>query len=180
MGLFSRKPKVLEPAKFYAMSCQTFHDMANSGLSLTPRGVIFVPELLSIGQEAVLRCLQNPTLQRRYKNNPEGYYYAIATDCFDVGIVFADKWHNQVSALKNGFIEEVFNGNISDYSTPIIEQVIGWDDYDRAPFYKDLFNCWKELHAPYWKLRDPREYTFNLMLAAYQLGVSVILTQYGF
>lgn len=180
MGLFSRKPTLPDPARFYAISCEKFHNMANEGLELTPNGLILVPELLEIGQKVILALLQDPSLQRRCGTNPETYYYVITAHSFDAGLVFGDRWHNNVSSLKSGFVDEVIKGDINEYSNPIIENIIGWDDYTRAPFYKDLFDCWKELHAPYWKLRDPREYTFSLMLAAYQLGVSVILTQYGF
>ena len=46
--------------------------------------------------------------------------------------------------------------------------------------YFSIFDKWMELHEPYWKLADPRQYTFDATLAAYQLGVSVILEKYGY
>lgn len=180
MGLFARKPKMLDPKKFYTVSCEKFHDMANLGLELTPRGVIFVPELIRIGGETILAWLQDPAFQQRFGHSVETYYYVLAVRSFEAGLVFGDKWHHQVSALKSGFVEEVIKGDINDYVNPIIDNVMHMDEYTQASFYKDIFDCWTELHAPYWKLRDPRDYTFNLLLAAYQLGVSVILTKYGF
>ena len=85
MGLFSRKPKPLDPSKFYAISCEKFHKMANLGLELTPRGLILVPELLPIGERIILALLQDPAIQRRCGNNPETYYYVITAHSFDAG-----------------------------------------------------------------------------------------------
>ena len=42
-------------------------------------------------------------------------------------------------------------------------------------FFPIIFEKWIAIHEPYWKLADPRDYTFKAMLASYQLGVSMIL-----
>lgn len=36
------------------------------------------------------------------------------------------------------------------------------------------------MHEPYWKLEDPRKHTMAAMLAAYQLGISMVLEKYGY
>lgn len=115
-----------------------------------------------------------------FRSNPQQYYYVINTMCFMAGIVFGDKWHHQVSALKSGFVEEVIQYGPPDYATPLLEEVIGLDPEDTNALYGAIYGRWMELHEPYWKLKDPRDYTFKLMLASYQLGVSIILTEYGF
>lgn len=179
MGFFSKKPKLPTPVEFYTTCCKAFHDLANEQ-ELTPRGVIFVPELVRIGEETVLAFLKDPFFQMEFRSNPQQYYYVINTMCFMAGIVFGDKWHHQVSALKSGFVEEVIQYGPPDYATPLLEEVIGLDPEDTNALYGAIYGRWMELHEPYWKLKDPRDYTFKLMLASYQLGVSIILTEYGF
>ena len=47
-------------------------------------------------------------------------------------------------------------------------------------FYRVIYERWAKKHEPYWKLKDCRDYTFNATLAAYQLGVSMILEKCGY
>ena len=44
----------------------------------------------------------------------------------------------------------------------------------------EIFRRWVALHEPYWKLRDPRDYTYRAMVAGYQLGVSMMLEKLGY
>lgn len=180
MGLFSRKPKLPNAIEFYNTCCKEFHDLAMSEWELAPRGIIFVPELVRIGEDTVLAFLKDPFFQMEYRSNPQMYYYVINVMCFMAGVVFGDKWHHQVSELKSGFVEEVIKYGPPDYASPILEEVIGLEPDDCNNFYQMLYGCWMNLHEPYWKLKDPREYTFKLLLASYQLGVSIVLTEYGF
>lgn len=54
------------------------------------------------------------------------------------------------------------------------------DNEKENAFYRVIFERWMAMHEPYWKLSDPRDYTFKAMVAAYQLGVSMILEKYGY
>ena len=179
MGFFSQKPKLPTPVEFYTTCCKEFHDLADE-YGITPHGVIFVPELVRIGEDTVLEFLKDPFFQMEFSDNPQQYYFVINTMCFMAGVVFADKWHHQVSALKSGFVQEVIKVGPPDYAAPILEEVIGLEPEHCNALYSKIYTRWLQLHDPYWKLRDPRDYTFKLMLASYQLGVSATLSAYGF
>lgn len=179
MGLFSKKSAPQDPIAFYTSCCKEFHDLA-AGVDLARRGLIFIPELIPIGEKTVLAFLQDPFFQMEFQNNPSQYYYAINTLCFMAGIVFADKWHRNYPALQTGFVDEVIRNGPADYANPIIVNVVDICLAEADEFYHSIYEKWLQLHEPYWALKDPREYTFKLMLASYQLGVSMVLEKYGF
>ena len=62
----------------------------------------------------------------------------------------------------------------------MLEKDAGMTKEKRDGLYQAVFAKWLALHEPYWKMSDPREYTYQAMLAAYQLGISVILEKYGY
>lgn len=167
------------PEEFYVECCKEFHDISNY-YGLSSKKVVFVPELIRIGEEAVLAFLKDPFLQMHFRYDPQQYYYMVNTMSFMAGVVFGDKWHHQVAELKSGFAEEVIKKGPSDYATPIIEEVIGLDPEGANELYGGIYMRWMELHEPFWKLQDPRDYTFKLMLASYQLGVSTMLEKLGY
>ncbi len=53
-------------------------------------------------------------------------------------------------------------------------------DEQQTDFYSAIYDEWIDIYEPYWEMRDPREYTLKAILAAYQLGVSMILGKYGY
>lgn len=176
---FLKKESMKNPSEFYAICSKEFHDLAAQNWNLAPRGAVFVPELLDLGETTVLSFLNDLFFQMEFRSNPQQYYFVVNTMCFMAGIVFGDKWHRQASALKNGFAEEVIQDGPPDYAAPILENVVGLTAVDCDNLYQKLYQRWMDLHDPYWKLEDPRAYTFKLLLASYQLGVSIVLAKYG-
>lgn len=109
------------------------------------------------------------------------YYYLIMSLAFDAGICFASRWHNDFSSL-NEYVAQCDCESILGDAKKLVEdsfpiEVMGIHGH---LFLRAIFNRWMEMHGPYWLLADPREYTFKAMLAAYQLGVSMLLEKYGY
>ena len=179
MGIFdfNKKNKLKSPAEFYKECIEDFHKEANK-YGVATRGLIFIPELVPLGEKTVLSYLQSPYYQIKSGGNPEVYYRIIMTVSMEAGMAYAERWHSDFSTL-NAYAEEVtLNG-------PALMAAYLWTQHfssenDRESFYQSIYDRWLERHEPYWALNDPRQYTFMAMLAAYQLGISMILEKYGY
>lgn len=172
--------KIKDPDKFYADCVKAFHDKAMMS-DVANRGLIFIPELIEPGKKIILEYLNDPFFQAQCKNNSQQYYYLIMSLIIESGICLATMWHESFSCLER-YIEDVIeNGPAEDANTIMnkyfSKDVIG-DQGNK--FFKEIFESWLEMHEPYWNLDDSREYTVNAMVAAYQLGVSMILEKLGY
>ena len=167
------------PTTFYAECASDYHKTANS-LNFAKRGVIFIPELIPIGHKTVSTFLKDKFFQMEFGNNIQQYYFVITALSLQSGIVFADKWHSDFSSLTNSYIDQILNEGPADVAEALLKNELGLNKEQANQFYAQIYERWIALHEPYWKLSDPREYTFNAMLAAYQLGVSMILEKYGY
>lgn len=189
MGLFDfgkkkNTPKVNEdinnPQEFYTLCLKVFHD-ALRDRGYATRGLIFIPELIPYGEKAVLSYLQDTYFQMELGNDAAQYYYVICSLSFMTGVVYAEKWHTNFSELQSGFAERIINEGAPDYAHPLLEKEVGVPLEKQAEqLFSTVYDEWLVMHEPYWKLEDPRKYTFNAMLASYQAGVSTILEKYGF
>ena len=185
MGLFGFGKKKEEPAlksakDFYAECLTDFHD-ALAAKGYATKGVIFIPELIPFGNKAILAYLKDPFFQMEAGNNVTQYYYLICALSFMTGVAYADKWHSNFAELNNGFVDQIITAGPPEYAQPVLEKATGLNRDEQAEkLFATVFNRWIKIHEPYWQLRDPREYTFNAMLAAYQAGISTILEKYGY
>ena len=196
MGLFdsfkkSKKPsKTMEPittqartaapiVQFYNDCVVDYHNAAGEK-GMATRGLIFIPELIPIGEKTVLAFLKDLYFQVQFGNDPQMYYYVIMSLSLQAGMVFAVKWHENYSELKSGYIDKIIEEGPADACKPYLKQ-LGLTDIEKEnTFYHVIFDRWLKMHEPYWKLNDPRDYTFRATLAAYQLGISMILEKYGY
>lgn len=178
-GTVTASPTSNSIVKFYNDCVEDYHKAAITK-GMANRGLIFIPELIPIGERTVLDFLKDSFFQMELGDNPQMYYYVIMSLSLQAGIVFADKWHSNYNELKTGFVEEIIAKGPSDVCKPFLIQLGLSDKEKEQAFYGSIFERWLTMHEPYWKLRDPRDYTFKAMLAAYQLGVSMILEKYGY
>lgn len=166
--------------QFYQECVEAFQEeVENTGYL---KNGVFIPDLLPMGQRIVLAYLQDPFFQMQFGNNPTQYYYVINTLCLQSGCVVADMWHQNFDKLQNGFIDTIIEEGPAAYAKLIFEKEFDLDSDGDAgeKLYSKIFDKWLELHQPYWDMDDPREYTFNAMLASFQTGVSLILSKYGY
>ena len=171
--------EIKSPQEFYKDCLKAFHEIgADAGY--VKHGVIFIPELMPIGERIVKEFLKDPFFISEYGNDPVQYYYAIVGLSLQAGIVIADKWHTNYSELKNGFVDEVITDGPAEIAEELMENNFNVNAVKANEYYSSIFTKWMQLHHPYWNLKDPRQYTFLGTLAAYQVGISTILGKYGF
>lgn len=164
--------------KFYMDCVEAYHDEAEK-CGLTDRGVIFIPELIPYGEQAVLSLFKDRFYSMEFKDNPYVYYYAIMSLALQTGIVYAAKWHENFPEMQ-GYSKRIEKRGPADDCKPCLRQMGLGDSGVENAFYNKIYKIWVEKHEPYWKMRDPREYTFKATLAAYQLGVSLMLAKLGY
>lgn len=145
--------------------------------SLAKRGVIFVPELLQFGQSYELRLLTDQHYIDLYKNDPSQYYFVLFQLSLIYGLIAGSEWHYAFSSFKETMEKAYYNN--SDYLPKVLRD-LGISQDTLVEVMNEAFKEMMELHEPYWKLNDPRGYTFNGLLASYQLGVSMILGVLGY
>ena len=186
MGLFDfiKKKNVETNIKnsmsFYTECVEDFHKEAMKN-GVANRGLIFIPELIPRGEKAILAFLKDPFFQMQCGGNAQQYYYLIMALSIDAGMCFANRWHEQYSSLDQ-YVQEIIDDGPADEANRLIDAhfpygIMGNQGND---FFPIIFERWIAMHEPYWNLADPRVYTFRAMLAAYQLGVSMILEKYGY
>lgn len=191
MGLFDRLKKnqkkdstesvqIKNVQSFYTDCLKTFHDEAMAN-GFANRGLIFIPELMPMGEKAVLAYLQDMFFTMEFGQNPTQYYYVIMSLSLQTGICFGEKWHKDFAGLKAGYVDEIIKVGPADDANAILAETIGINgNEEQNAFYQKIYEKWIHCHEPYWALNDPRQYTFRAMVAAYQLGISMVLEKYGF
>lgn len=191
MGLFNKRKNSIPtdtpstssryetPQTFYTSCLKDYHDTAKK-LGYAENDVVFVPELLEYGQKAILWFFRNDELQRQL-SEPASYYYCAVNTAIRCGILFALKWHLDFRGLQaHGYVDSVMETGPSVFTKDIIKRDLGMNDSAFGSFCTAICMRWMEMQKPYWQMQDPRDYTFYATLAAYQLGVSIILCKYGF
>lgn len=145
--------------------------------------------MLEFGKKRVLVYLQDEKIVSEFHNYPEIYYFVVFSRCIKAGIYLGRYWgvnesnpedEDSMESLES-FSDFVLDLCVSENNDDIQEYFPARfrknDGYD---FYMRFYKLWMELHAPYWKLADPREYTFNAMVAGVQLGISIVLEKMGY
>ena len=166
-------------ATFYIDCAKAYHDTAKQS-GYVQNDMVHIPALLPIGQKTTLAFLQDSFLQSEFSHDPETYYYVVMTFVLQCGIIFADKWHSSMDHLKNTeFVVQVIKDGPWDYAAPILKEKLKITEDNFNLFCRHIYDDWLRMLEPYWSQQDPRDYTFHATLAAFQLGVSTILDQYG-
>ncbi len=181
MALFGfGKPKIKKPQEFYKECLSDFHHEA-AQYGVATKGMILIPELMPSGEKIVKTFLDDPFLKMEYGNDPQTFYYAVMLFVIESGMVFAAKWHDDFRKL-NAYVDAVADVGPADDANALLEKHFPADISlnQGNSFFQKIYVRWIALHAPYWEMSDPRLYTFNAMMAAYQLGVSMMLEKLGY
>ncbi len=168
------------PNEFLLDCIEDFHNEA-AKYGIAEEGIVSVPELLELGQKEVLFLLQDPFYAAEFKNDPKKYYYAIMSLSVETGMVLADRWHSYFSSLAE-YVKHIEKTGPADDANMLFDSLFGGEiaESQGNSLFNIIFSRWLALHDPYWKLVDPRQYTFNALLASFQLGVSMVLDKYGY
>lgn len=170
---------ISSPTAFYTECTMAYHEYAKAQ-GYANKGLIFIPELIPLGQKAVLAYLQDPFLTFEYSSTPDTYYYVINSFAFQTGIIYGAAWHESYATLKGGFDNKVIKDGPWEHVEPLFKKDLEMTKEQFEQFGQKLYAEWKTQHEPYWALNDPRQYTFNATLASFQLGVSMILEKLGY
>lgn len=176
----SEQSAIKSVVSFYNDCVADFHKEAGK-YGVANKGVIFIPELLPLGEKTILAFLQDQFFQVQFGNDAQTYYYVIMSLAIDAGIVYATRWHEQFSTL-NSYVDEIIETGPADDANLLLSKYFSEEISTNQgnQFFQKIFPRWIAMHEPYWELSDPRDYTFKAMLAAYQLGISMILEKYGY
>ena len=185
MGLFdfikkTGKQELKNTVSFYNDCVADFHNEA-AKKGIANRGLIFIPELLPLGEKTILAFLKDSFFQMQCGGDAQQYYYLIMALSIDAGMCFATRWHEDFSTLKQ-YVDEIILTGPADDANVLKEEHLPSDVMGSQgnAFFATIYERWLAMHEPYWKLSDPREYTFKAMLAAYQLGISMMLEKFGY
>ena len=109
------------------------------------------------------------------------FYYAVMSMSLQAGLVLAEQWRRDFSHISDR-VEEIITQGPADNAIRILALMFPSNIYRNQgnDFFRKVFEAWSELNEPYWSLSDPRQYTFKSLLAAYQLGVSMLLDLFGY
>ena len=178
--IFKKKNKgPSSTAQFYADCVKDYHEIAKER-GFIKKGIVLIPELIPIGNKTVIAYLQDPFFKTEYKNNKQMYYYAVMVFTLQTGMIFANKWHLNFSGLTPEYVDKVIKDGPADEGIPLLKQIGLTDNAKENIFYRAIFDKFFEKLKPYANNKDLGNYTFQAMLAAYQLGVSIMLSDYGY
>ena len=163
------EPVILKtPEDFYKDCLSSFHQFA-SEKGYVKNGIIFIPELMPIGERIVKAFLTDPFFISEYSSDPIQYYYAIVGLSIQAGMVIADKWHTNYSELQSGFVDTVISEGPAEMAQDLMDANFHVSAEEANDFYSGIYTRWMQLHNPYWVVNDPRKYTFLGTIAAYQV-----------
>lgn len=167
-------------AEFYSSCVMKFHDFALKS-DVANRGVIFIPELIPIGEKVLLEFLNDDFFQMQFGSDPKVYYYLIFSLCIESGIAIASKWHADFEHLDE-YVDRLIEEGPPDEANKIMRRYLPKSvSADQGNgFFQEIYKGWLELNEPYWTLQDSRDYVFKSLLAGYQLGISIILEKLGY
>ncbi len=164
-----------EPEDFFVALLRDFHEKARAE-GWAPGGMIYVRELLPVGQRALLRLLHNQRLRQKFPDATV-YYEQIAVAIFGCGVWLADHWQKNGAAPTEEDLS-LFDGE-GDWSKTAAKILSLTDSDELMVFLRRLSAAWLEEMTPYWRLPNGRDYVFQGLLVFCLLGISQRLTKMG-
>lgn len=164
----------MNPSDFTAHCCEEFNNLAIDK-QIVKGDIAFVPELVPLGEKAVLEIMSCPTIQEEYGDNPMLFYYVVLQYAFKTGILLGARWElNFESLTAESYKEEVAHALNGEAEKLLSEMGLDSDEKHDA-FFVALHKKWHELTMPYTQLEDQRYYISGSIFAAFQLGITTIL-----
>lgn len=148
----------------YAMSGYRGNDV------LTKKAFLSVRELLKF-----------KPLIKLFGNDPGTYYYYINGLAFAMGVVLAMLQLNAPEKFKE---KDLIHGIVNDPGTSAHDlafhtlQQFGMALEAYNELVKAIYEKFQELHEPYWKAKEPRDYTLSAFYAAFMTGCSISIERF--
>ncbi|MDO4178342.1 MAG: hypothetical protein Q4D21_04040 [Phascolarctobacterium sp.] len=162
------------PSDFTAECCKAFYDYAFKQ-NLIKGDIAFVPELVELGEKAVLELLGNQTFQKEYGDNPMLFYYMVLQYALKTGILIGARWELNFDSLTPDSYKEETAHALNGETEKLLSELGLDSDEKHDGFFVGLHKKWYELTMPYTQLEDQRYYISGSLYASFQLGVTIIL-----
>ncbi len=147
---------------------------ANSG----PRGD---DVLARRANQSVRELLKYKGLIKLFGKDPMTYYYYINGLSFAMGIVLATLQLNAHEKFEEkDLVERIVNDpetSAHDLAYHTMQQY-GMSPETYNQLVQELYKKFSELHEPYWKAKEPRDYTLSAFYATFMTGCSVAIERF--
>ena len=172
MKLFKKK---VTSSEFYTNCVKATHDLAMKH-GLIKGGMKFIPELLPFGVRLLQSDLACDSIVSQYPDNVK-LLQALSDRCLMYGIILADTWHHDFSHLQQMADEIDYNGP-NGYIQDLVEEELGFTPQRFSQWLGAVFTtCINEYGSI---SNDGKDYLLKIPLACYQVGISMMLSHYGF
>ena len=166
-------------ASFESACLQAFHE-AVLPRGMAPEGLVFIPELTALGSWVVQSFLKDQFLSTSIERRPRDVHYAAMVMSLQAGLVIADKWQVDPDVFRTGYVDRLITEGPAWPSHGVLHW-LGLTDYAQEDaFFREIFEVWWGLFEPHADGDDPAEYAYRADLAAFQLGLSVVLAKHGY
>ena len=133
-------------------------------------------------EQSVRELLKYKPLIQLHGNNPMMYYYYINGLAFAMGVVLAMLQANAPQKFTDrDLIPMIVNDpetSAHDLAFHTLQQYgLHPDIYNQL--VQELYKKFQDLHEPYWKAKEPRDYTLSAFYASFMTGCSVVLEKYA-
>ena len=129
-------------------------------------------------EQSVRELLKFKPLIKMFGEDPTMYYYYINGLAFAMGIVLAMLQANAPQKFaERGLIEMIVNDpetSAHDLAFHTMQQ-FGMAPEIYNQFVQELYKKFQELHEPYWKVKEPRDYTLAAFYASFMTGCSIAI-----
>ena len=172
MKLFKKK---VTPSEFYVNCVKATHDLAMKQ-GIIKGGAKKIPELQPYGVQLLHSDLSSDSVVSQYPDNAR-LIQALSDRCLMYGIILADTWHHDFSHLQEMADEIDYNGP-NGYIQDLIEEELGFTPQRFSQWLGAVFTtCINEYGSI---SNDGKDYLLKIPLACYQVGISMMLSHYGF
>lgn len=174
--------KNLTPNEFVAACTEAFVGVAQA-YGLAEAGAIYQPQLCRKGEKAVVELLKLRGFIKAYGDDPMMYYYHILSLSLSMGVVLGMLFHNAKDKFREkDTIPMICNDpETSPHSLAfhtLSQFGVSADCYNRL--VQSVYEKFIDLHKPYWKVVEPRDYTISAFIAGFLAGSSIVLAKCGY
>ena len=163
---------------FYTECLDDFHAAAGE-MGFAEKGVLLIPDIVPYETKIIMALLQDEFYRKEFAEDATSYYYAISMLSLQAGMICAHQWHSDSSQLNDENVDKLIEFGPADAADDLWRQEFGMSPENADGFYKKIYSRWLEKMRPHWGEEDPRDYIFNAVMAAFQLGISIMLEKIG-
>jgi len=176
-----RKRKMKTATEFYEECLDGFVKTAQrfGYANLGPKGD---ETLAKCANRSVRELLKYKPLIKLFGNDPMMYYYYINGLSFAMGIVLAMLQLNAPEKFKDrNLIPSIVNDpetNAHDLAFHTMRQ-FGMSPEIYNQLVQEMYKTFTTLHEPYWKAKEPRDYTLSAFYASFMTGCSISIERFA-